>query len=251
MTFASLDNAPPLPLADIVRTNLSCAVGLSGAESLDESRMLATIDSWTVAMRKYWEATSHNFANDRQRAEHAFLSLMTFLKHPRGLGIRYDDNAIGSSDFSDSRRGFVHGIVECRTGTCASLPVLFVAIARSLGWPLSLAVAKGHVLCQWVFADGSHVNCEGSCPGGGELYPDVRYYAWPSVITNDDRLSGRYLRPLTSNEEASLFLETRGHCLADNGRYVEAAEAYTRAARIAPAWSLAQGHIRLLDRLTR
>jgi hypothetical protein len=65
-------------------------------------------------------------------------------------------------------------------------------------------------------------------------------------MTDDDIASGRYLRPLTPNEEFALFLETRGHCLMDNGRFDEAAGAYANAYRLAPEWSQYDAHMRSL-----
>jgi hypothetical protein len=103
-----------------------------------------------------------------------------------------------------------------------------------------------HVLCQWVDDDGSRINLEGSCGGGGDLFPDEHYYAWPRPMTPEDRASDRYLRPLTRAEEFALFLETRGHCLTDNGRFDEAAEAYGHAVRLAPHWSQYDAHMRVL-----
>jgi hypothetical protein len=94
--------------------------------------------------------------------------------------------------------------------------------------------------------DGSHVNLEGSCPGGGNMFPDSHYHKWPASLTDRDLASGRYLRPLTRTEEFALFLETRGHCLADNGRFGEARDAYEAAFRFAPNWSQRDCHLHAL-----
>ncbi len=56
--------------------------------------------------------------------------------------------AIGSTclqdpvDWSDSRTRYIHSVLTGFGGTCASLPVLYVAIGRRLGWPLYLVGAK-------------------------------------------------------------------------------------------------------------
>lgn len=74
----------------------------------------------------------------------------------RGVGIRYQPTAIGNYDFADSRDDLLHGVLTRKLGTCTSLPVLCVAIGRRLGYPMHLAVATSHVLCQWLNDDGSH-----------------------------------------------------------------------------------------------
>lgn len=165
--------------------------------------------------------------------------MATLLKHPRGLGLRYQPTAIGNYDFSDSRDDLLHGLLIRRLGTCTSFPVLFVAIGRRLGYPMHLAIAKGHVLCQWVDELG-RLNLEGSCAVGGETAPDEHHHAWPQRMTPDDLASNRFLRPLSRAEELALFLETRGHCLIDNRRVAEARQAYESAKRVAPNWSEAE-----------
>lgn len=192
------------------------------------------------------DAKHHYYARPQDYQDHRgvfnFVSMTTLLKHPRGLGIRYAPTAIGNFDFSDSRDDLLHGLLTRRLGTCASLPVLFVAIGRRLGYPMHLAIAKGHVFCQWVDERG-RFNLEGSCGGGGDCRPDERYHEWPRPLTQADMASGRYLRPLSRAEELALFLETRGHCLTDNRRFDEARQAYEQAHRVAPQWSQLENYL--------
>ena len=202
-------------------------------------------------MRRYTQDAKRNYYErpdeyQNHRGVFAFVSMVTLLKHPRGLGVGYSPTAIGNYDFSDSRDDLLHGLLTRKLGTCASLPVLFVAIGRRLGYPMHLAVAKGHVFCQWVDERG-RFNLEGSCGGGGDCLPDEHYYTRPRPLTRDDLASGRYLRPLTRTEELALFLETRGHCLTDNRRFAEARRAYEQAHRIAPQWSQLHNHLYALE----
>jgi len=233
---------------DIAAMNLACAEGLPGAEEFDFGACLATLDSWANAVRRYTRDAAGDYQREPERFHHhrgyfRFLSMVTLLKHPRGLGVGYQPTAIGNMRFLDSRDDLLHGLLTRKLGTCTSLPVLFVAIGRRLGWPLHLAVAKGHLLCQWVDEGGRRINLEGACAGGGETYDDEYYHHWPRRMTTNDIASGRYLRPLKTNEEFALFLETRGHCLTDNGRFEEAADAYANAHRLAPEWSQYDAHM--------
>lgn len=66
-------------------------------------------------------------------------------------------------------------------------------------------------------------------------------------MTAVDVCSRRYLRPLTRAEELALFLEIRGHCLVDNGRFDDARRAYTSAFRAASQWSEFDNHILSLE----
>jgi hypothetical protein len=240
--------AKEIDRCDIARVNLLCAQGLPGADGPDVAACLATLDRWAECVGRYVRDCLDQFHRLPDQYHHhegffRFLSMVTLLKHPRGLGISYQPKAIGNFDFSDSRDDLLHGLLTRKLGTCTSLPVLFVAIGRRLGWPMHLAIAKRHVVCQWVNPDGTHLNLEGSCPGGGDTYPDDYYHTWPYALTPQDLASGRFLRPLTGAESLALFLETRGHCLVDNRRFAEAREAYEAAHRFAPQWSDYQGHL--------
>jgi hypothetical protein len=232
---------------DIARMNLLCAEQLTGAQSLNVDACLVTLERWVSAVHRFCGDSRAEYERNPAEYNHhegffCFLSMTTLLKHPHGLGVRYQPTAVGNFDFSDSRDDLLHGLLTRRLGTCTSLPVLFVAMGRRLGWPMHLAIAKQHVFCQWVNEDGSHVNLEGSCPGGGTMFPDDHYHAWPAVLTRDDLASGRYLRRLTAAESLALFLETRGHCLVDNKRFAEARDAYRQAHRFAPQWSDYDNH---------
>lgn len=232
-----------LARVDIAIVNMQCAEGLSGAEKLDIGQCLGTLGKWTDAVRRYSRDSYGDYQREPERYKHQrgyfrFLSMVTLLKHPKAIGIGYQPSAVGNMRFIDSRDDLIHGLLTRKLGTCASLPVLFVAIGRRLGWPMHLAVSKGHVICQWINDDGTRINLEGSCGGGGNMFPDEHYHNYHPYEMNQHEIeSGRYLRPLTRAEEFALFLETRGHCLTDNGRREEAREAYDHAKRIAPNFS--------------
>jgi Transglutaminase-like superfamily len=245
---ATLSDLAQIAVADVP---MACAAGLPAAEHLNISACLATLDCWAQIVNRYvqdvmpnWRRGPYRYGN--QIGFFKFLAMVSILKHPRGLNVVYEPTAIGNSDCSDSRDDFLHGVLTRRTGTCVSLPTLYVAIGRRIGWPIHLAVSKGHVFCQWVNEDGSHVNLEGSCPGGGDMLPDSYYEQYPRPLNGMDYESGVYLRPLSRTEELALFMETRGHCLADNMRFDEAEEAYRHTHRLWPKASVASSELEML-----
>jgi hypothetical protein len=78
---------------DIALLNLLCAEGLPGAERLDVDHCLSTLDSWANAVRRYVDDSYHQFQRSpadyfHDRGFFCFLSMVTLLKHPRGIGIR-------------------------------------------------------------------------------------------------------------------------------------------------------------------
>jgi len=245
-------NPADIERCDIARMNLLCAENLPGAEQLDVDDCLSTLDAWTNVVEGYVKKCRQDYQRnpdqyDRHRGFFCFLCMVTQLKHPRGLGVRYQPTAVGNYDFSDSRDDLLHGILTRKLGTCASLPALYVSVGRRLGWPMFLTIAKRHVMCQWVDEDGTHRNLEGSCPGGGNTFSDEYYQTWPHTLTSDELASGRFLRPLNNAESLALFLETRGHCLVDNHRFAHARDAYAHARRFAPQWADYDNHICSLE----
>jgi hypothetical protein len=70
-------------------------------------------------------------------------------------GVRYKRKF--DPDFCQPADLFIHGILEEKRsgGTCASMPVVYVAIGRPLGYPLKLVEGRGHVFIRWDDARGT------------------------------------------------------------------------------------------------
>ena len=137
--------------------------------------------------------------------------------------------------FRDSRDIFIHGLLsDKRTGSCSSMPVLVTAVGRRLGYPMKLVCSKAHLFCRWDNADGKdRVNVETQGEGFSS-HPDEYYTKWPYLITDKEIKDGFYLKSLTPAEELAIFLELRGSCLLENGRYEEAIFACERALQLMP-----------------
>ena len=78
---------------------------------------------------------------------------------------------------------FIHAIIDGIGGTCGSIPVLYVAVGRRLGYPLRLVKAARHLFVRWDDPDDKHwhhsdrFNVESTAPGvhflPDEPLPDV------------------------------------------------------------------------------
>jgi hypothetical protein len=119
------------------------------------------------------------------------------------------------------------------TGTCSSMPVLYVAIGRRLGYPLKLATTKSHVFIRWE-GRGERFDLEATGRGMNR-YDDEHFKQWPYPVTDEEIQADGYLKSLTPVEELALFLSLRGHCLKEAGRMPEAVASYAEAVRLAPA----------------
>lgn len=255
-------------VGDLARLNLICAGDLPGSEGLDIQAELQRLDAWADRVRVETDRDIHNFFKNPAEFEHSepyyrVLMLVTVLQ--QDLGVRYNPDRVHKPDFTNSKDLFIHGLLQASPnprpspdaseepppaphhgGTCVSLPVLYVAVGRRLGYPLKLATTKEHVFARW--DDGQHrFNIEATSMGLN-TFPDDHYKAWPHKLTESELASGSYLRSLGPREELALFLAVRGYVLEDTGRHKEALEAYTKATQLDP---VSIDHARSLARLTR
>jgi hypothetical protein len=145
------------------------------------------------------------------------------------------ENAATSGDgfFADSQDVFLHGLLgPRRMGTCSSMPILYLALGRRLGYPLKLVTTKGHLFLRWE-SETERFNLEATGRGMNR-YDDEHYKQWPFPLTEQEIAENGYLQSLGPEEERAVFLTIRSQCLKENGRLPEAEAALAEAVRLAP-----------------
>jgi len=252
---------------DVGTLNMICAAGLPGAEDSD------------IAEQREWldEAARQVDLQTRSRFDQFVRSPSTYNNSPgqfccnyllRTLqelfGVRYNPARIADSDFQnplcikpdfrDSRDLFIHGMMGGPGGTCASMPVMYVAVGRRRGYPLKLVESPGHLFFRWEDPDGRLFNVPErfNVEGAGEgisFYPDDFYRTWPREWRYKEKAGDWYMRSLSPVEELAVFLATRGTCLEENGRLGEAIQAFDWAVKLVPDDLRYESHlVRLLKR---
>lgn len=245
-SYAQLIALPEEELAkvDIAVVNLLCAEGLPGAENIDVKQCLAILDQWADVVRRSERKYLPQFHRNPARYDNSlakFKAVNLGLTVKQDLGCDYNKELVTSGVmadirstrfFRDSSDIFLHGFTEKRKGSCASLPVLMVAVGRRCGYPLYLATSKGHLFCRW--DDGKErFNIETAIEGV-DSKPDSYYRGWPHPSTEDELKTEKYLKTLTPEEELGVFAQLRAACLEENDKFPEAAEAYAIALRSFP-----------------
>ena len=151
-SLAELLSTPPEGLADIpiARMNLLCAQGLSAEGEPDVGRSLTAIEPWAKRVQSETDRHWYRFRQNPAEYEHSegfFRMLMLAVVLAEDFGVHYNtqrkvDPANARADdgfFADSRDVFLTGLLSPdRQGTCSSLPVLYVAVGRQLGYPIKL-----------------------------------------------------------------------------------------------------------------
>jgi len=241
-------NAEQLAGVDIAEMNLLCATGLPGGEKIDIDHCLATLDRWTQRVK--FETERHLYRvhdpkwADSYRHSEAYLRASFLLQTlQEDLGVKYDMTAKDNFKFDDSRVAFIHGMIPAANqnigdtpgGTCTSMPVMYVAVGRRLGYPLKLVLTDSHIFVRWDGKNHSHpawrerFNIEGT--NGFSSYEDNYYTTWPRKLTETQVRENRYLLSLSPPEELAQFLASRGHCGVDNKQLAFAARCYENAYR--------------------
>ncbi len=237
-TLNDLLDLPVEQLADvdIAEMNLLCATGLPGAEKLDIDKAFARLDDYAQRVRYWTDQSMWDFRQNPGKFENSeakFRVLLLISVLQKDFGVHYNDRGERNCDFSSSKNPFIHGMIDdTNGGTCASMPVMYVAVGRRLGYPMSLVLAKTHTFCRWD-APNDRINIEGTNQGMNS-FSDEYYLTWPDKVSEAEARHNRYLISLTPAEELASFLASRGHCLIDNGRTKEAFDAYAAANRLAP-----------------
>ena len=216
-----------LEQADVVRTNLAVARGIPGLESLDVEKYVRTVDDWTAQFRselpgleRNFRATPYKWKNDVRFFRAGMLQ--GFLGH--AVGIRYieEQKHAQSVYYTDPGQLFLHGLIDTKQGTCGNMAALHVAMCRRMGWPVSLASARSHLLSR--FDDGEVVhNIEATSTHAGSFASDPdEVYVERFSLPKRAIACGSDLRKLTAREMMGVFLALRGRHYCDTSRVRQA-----------------------------
>jgi predicted Fe-S protein YdhL (DUF1289 family) len=212
-----------LGLQDIAAVNLTCAVGFPDAAAIDAPLCLRRLDYWATCVRAFTDSVMSQFyraPEEYQNSEGCFRSLCMITALQSHLGVRYNPAKIPFDSSRDTADLFVHGAILGEGGTCASLPVLYIAVGRRLGYPLKLVQTKwkspycGHYFVRWEDPQGERFNIEGSCRGF-KSPPDDYYRTGNYDVTPEQVRKGCLLQSMSPRQELASFLAERAiHWLA-------------------------------------
>jgi hypothetical protein len=244
-TASSLET-PPYESTDtsVVRANLICAQKICFTDIGLPKRYFGPIHAWADHIRSETTRHAYRFRQNPAQFEHSegfFKMLMLAVVLAEDYHIHYKAELKSEPGQSSANDGFfanpddvfLTGLLgPKREGTCSSMPVLYVAIGRDLGYPLKLVTTKGHMFVRWE-GNGERFNIEATAHGLSR-FDDEYYRHWPFEITKEEEAAEGYLKSLTPSEELAAFLSIRGMCLREANRIPEAIEAFAAAARLAP-----------------
>jgi hypothetical protein len=228
-----------LDQSDLVAMNLMVAREIPSLSSLDIPRYCGIVDQWTrqfasvlPEMEAAFHRTPAKWKNDLRFFRVGMLA--GFLGHE--IGIRYleDQKHAQAAHYLNPADLFLNGLIDTRQGACASMPTLHVAIARRLGWPVSLASVKSHFISRYDDGEVYHnIEATNTHPGGFVSNPDEvyiqRFDLPPKAIS-----SGSDLRRLSTREMLGVFVAFRARHFLDSGEMDRADRDYALARALIP-----------------
>lgn len=236
---------------DIARMNLLCTEGLPGAEDVNVPQLLKTLDSWALWIGVNTKRHHYRFETDPKyynNSEGDFRMAILSATLQQQYGVQYsparaEPQMLGGpyaetdeAFFADPRDIFINGLLSGKHyGTCSSMPLLFVAVAQRLGYPVHLAMAKNHFIVR--YDEGvRHFNVEATSPGyavhGDEYYKEGMKGISPT--TDAEAQSQHLFQPMNGREVLAACLDSRSACFNAAGQLEKAREAALAAHKLAP-----------------
>jgi len=217
-TFEDLLAIPTKDLGqvDIARMNLLCMQGLPDSDEIDIPQCLATLDDWAAKIRQQTEVYHYQYTRNTAKfanSENQFRMMMLMSTLGDDLGVTYDarhpNSEPNASFFAKIDTISIHEILgPRRCGTCASLPIVVVALCNRLGYPVKLVHTPTHAFVRW--DDGSErFNIETTRLGGLGTNPDEKYRDAHGGLTDEAIAAEGYLQSMTPAQALADCLETR------------------------------------------
>ncbi|HUT60288.1 MAG TPA: transglutaminase family protein [Phycisphaerae bacterium] len=222
--------------------NLAVAREIPGCENLDYQYYKQVVDKWADDVRNHLTIAEANFRKAPQlwRNDINFCrlgALATYLT--RRVGVRYakkysqEQKAGKNSKYKEPGAVLVHGLIDDLHGTCANMPVLYVAIARRLGWPVSLACVGPHFVCR--YDDGKvHHNIETTYTGSGFVEETDQEYMKDVKLPQKAATTGSDFRSLSGREMLGVFIGLRARYYWDTEQFDAAERDYCLARALFP-----------------
>ncbi|MGI8979293.1 MAG: transglutaminase family protein [Pirellulaceae bacterium] len=230
---------------DIAEIQLRLSEGLPGAEDIVRLDLLQTLDEWARVVETSTQRWIIQYEQNPAKYEYSiakFRALCMVIVIQRDLGIKYNMAFMeGPYDATDSRNNLLHGPLTGFGGTCATLPFLYAAIGRRLGYPLYIVATRQHLFVRWDDGCGERFNFE-TAGRGFEPRTDDDYREWIQT-TDAEEQSGGFFSNFSRRRELACTLTHRGRCLMDNWRFASAVMCFRCAALIDEhergAWAMA------------
>lgn len=228
---------------DCILMNLIIAKGLPVLSHIEIGDYLQVVDDWGSDLARRLPLMEREFQDtpERWNNDPIFFRL--------GIVAWYADVVLGTGYREDHRERqaqtgrilytepddvFITGVLNTRRGTCFSLALLYVALGRRIGLPVSLACAAAHFVCRYEQGFVIH-NIESTVSGKGAFAapPDEAFFE-KKEIPRIAQLCGSDLCPLTPRQMLGVFFGMRARHLENINNFPAAEPDYLLARYLFP-----------------
>ena len=153
-------------------------------------------------------------------------ALNTFFYQVEGFHYDFSPDA-----YNKPENRYLTGVLDTKQGTCFNLPMLYMAVAQRLGYPVYPVTAPDHVFLRFVSPDLQESNIEATAGGG--YSPDEDYIERLHISARGVR-SGAYLKTLSYRQFLALLLETNAIAFGQRGQLDKAIHYLEKVVQIYP-----------------
>jgi hypothetical protein len=248
LTYGELLKLSPdlLDKVNVGLMDLLCSKGLPGSENVNVEGYLNALANWASEVQRAEDSNSYRYDQSPGLYRHskAYFKAVIMVSELNALGLCVDkersDDEPNATFFAKSRPIFINGLLDDRhAGTCSSIPILVVAIAQRIGYPVKLVCNSNHFFARW--DDGKdRFNIEATVTQGGmSAPPDAFYRYFPRMMKDSEMTSLGYLQNMDGRHQLAFILGKRLICLKVNGRKDEANLVYGKIKQLLPSVDLA------------
>ncbi len=194
--IAEIERLSKLSEEEIDIGNVSLLLAKEAYPDLDVKKYSKQIDRMVEDIRK--------LTNGSKDPDFRIRAINTYLYLDRG--IHYDKEDPYSK--KDKNR-FLNGILDTKSGSCTTMPLLYLAIAQRLGYPIYPAAAPQHLFLRYVTPNMEMENIEATGGGG---YSSDEHYIKVMDIPEKGIQNGAYLETMT-------YKQMLGDLITENGTY--------------------------------
>jgi len=131
-------------------------------------------------------------------------SRIALLNHYLFVPGNWNDSITFIFDFEDMQgrkieNRYLNGLIATKKGNCVTIPMLYLALADRLGWPIYPVRAPQHFFCRYIIDPDSNKYYDIETTSKGMILDDWLYVD-EMKITKDGLKNGCYLRTLTKKE---------------------------------------------------
>ncbi len=138
-------------------------------------------------------------------------------------------------DFEDMlgeqlKNRYLNGILDTKSGSCTTMPLLYLALAQRLGYPIYPVAAPQHLFCCYRLPDGTHHNIEATAGGWSSDEDYIRELEIPAQGLK----SGAYLETMTYRQLLGDLIIENGSLWARQGDFLRAVRYFTVGLQLNP-----------------